>query len=75
MKKLSKIQESGLRKIVRAVRHQMNEGIGSTFLIEFITLDGNKQAVEVYATTKFEAKRKFEREYEYDEIISIEEID
>ena len=43
------------------------------FLVKFITLDGNNSAVYISASSDSSARRIFEREYMFSEIISCEE--
>lgn len=42
-----------------------------TYLITFITLDGNKQQVFIDAHSETRATMTFECEYQFDEIISV----
>ncbi len=41
----------------------------------FITTDGNKQKIYIDAPNDKIAKREFEKQYDYEEILKIEEID
>lgn len=45
----------------------------TTFVIVFVSTDGNKQTVYVDAPNERSAMRIFERDYDYDEIISIKQ--
>lgn len=43
-----------------------------TYLITYITLDGNVQCESVYASTEYLARRQFEQDYCFEEIVSVE---
>jgi hypothetical protein len=53
----------------------LNYKIMPTYEIKFKTLDGNENSVLIDAMDFDDAELKFERQYNFDEIISNEEFD
>lgn len=66
-------KESKLTTIIkRLVKEEM---YNKQFKIKFKNLDGNFETVYVEARNKDAAKKKFEQQYDYDDIIKITEED
>lgn len=74
---MNKLQEQKLKRLLKPIVEFIlrEEMYNKKFLVTFISLDGNEQEVYVDAPDERQCKREIERSYEYDEILSIEEID
>lgn len=68
---ISTVKESKLKSLIKKIIKE--EMYNSQFTIKFKNNDGNTESVYVDARNERIAKQIFEREYEYDEIISVEE--
>jgi hypothetical protein len=54
----------------RFVKYQKEDRNG-WYIVTFLSKDGNKQQVKIYADSNHEAENKFDNDYVYDKIISI----